>query len=88
MESFLEKRMKDGLYLLQFRKCEDDTCCQRLVPDLPPYLHAPILKPKDEHYAKFQDLYGKVEVTERYFLCHMVNEITFQKQEGFKYISS
>ena len=30
LESYLEKHTKDGLYLLQFRKCEDETCCQRI----------------------------------------------------------
>ena len=66
MESDLEKHMKDGLYLLRFRKCEDETCCQGIVPDLPPYVPSPILQPNGEQYVKFQDLDGKVETTERY----------------------
>ena len=66
LESYLEKHMKDGLYLLQFKKCEDETCCKRPRPDLPPCVPAPIFQPNGELYVKFQDLYGKIETMERY----------------------
>lgn len=80
--------MKDGLYLLQFRKCEDETCCHRIVPDLHPNVPAPILQPNGEQYVKSQDLYGKVETTERYCPSLMANESRSRKQEGFKYLAS
>ena len=79
--------MKDGLYLLQFRKCEDETCCQRIVIDLPPYVPSPTLQPNGEQYVEFQDLYGKVETTERYCSPLMANENRSRKK-GFKYLAS
>ena len=88
LESYLEKHITDGLYLSQFRKCEDETCCQRIVLDLHPYVSAPILQPNGEQYVKFQDLYGKVETTERYGPSLMANESRSRKQEKFKYLAS
>ena len=88
LESYLVKHMEDRLYLLQFRKCEDETCCHWIVPDLHPYVPAPILQPNGEQYVKSQDLYGKVETTERYCPSLMANESRSRKQEGFKYLAS
>ena len=40
LKDYLEKHMIDGLYILQFRKCNDMSCCTKLNDILPPqYLH-------------------------------------------------
>ena len=51
--------------MLQFRKCEDLTCCQRKTNPLPPKIPAPVLSPDGEKYLKFEMLYGKVVTTEK-----------------------
>uniref|UniRef100_A0A7M5VAL2 Zinc finger PHD-type domain-containing protein n=2 Tax=Clytia hemisphaerica TaxID=252671 RepID=A0A7M5VAL2_9CNID len=89
LKSYLEKHMKDGLYLIQFRKCDDLACCQRTIQDLPPHIPAPILSPDSNHYMKFNDLYGKIQTTEAD--CPSLNAATFsrsKKTSGFKYLAS
>ena len=51
--------------MLQFRKCEDLTCCQRKTNPLPPKIPAPVLSPDGEKYLKFEMLYSKVVTTEK-----------------------
>jgi len=46
--------MVDGLYVLQFRKCEDVTCCTKRNGDLPPKVPAPVMGPDGEHYLSFE----------------------------------
>ena len=59
--------MKEGLYLLQFRKCMNDNCCKLMVEPLPPPpIPAPFLAPDGLHYFPFDDLYGKVTTTEEF----------------------
>ena len=87
LERFLESHMTDGLYLLQFRKCEDQACCQRLVTVLPPMVPAPIIQPNGDHYLKFQDLYGKVETNEKDCPSLKTDEKR-SKPSGYKYLAS
>lgn len=53
------------LYLLQFKKCDDLSCCVKRNGDLPPPCPCPVLAPNGEHYLQFQLLYGKVNTTEK-----------------------
>ena len=65
LKSFFTRHLTEGLYMLQFRKCEDLTCCQRKTNPLPPKIPAPVLSPDGEKYLKFEMLYSKVVTTEK-----------------------
>lgn len=71
--------MVDGLYLLQFRKCNDITCCQKGNGNLPPLVPAPVLSPDGEHYLPFNSLYDKVETTEKD--CPSLSKIVRDKKK-------
>ena len=51
--------------MLQFRKCEDETCCIRKKESLPPTVPAPVLSADSEQYLPFEDTYGKLSKTEK-----------------------
>ena len=88
LKDYLEKHMIDGLYILQFRKCNDMSCCTKLNDILPPPVPAPVLGLSKEIYLKFEDKYGKITTTEKD--CPSVNTKDTTKNEtpGFKYVSS
>ena len=65
LESFLDRHLTDGLYLLQYRKCGDENCCKLRGGLMPPPIPAPVLSPDEQHYLPFDDLYGKVPTTEK-----------------------
>ena len=48
-----------GLYMLQFRTCEDETCCIRKKQILSPPVPTSVLSADGEHYLPFEDTYGK-----------------------------
>jgi len=52
-------------YMLQYRKCADNTCSRLRNGPLPPPIPALALSPDGQHYILFKDLYGKVETTEK-----------------------
>ena len=43
LKDYLEKHMIDGLYMLQFRKCDGMSCCTKLNDILPPPVPTPAL---------------------------------------------
>ena len=43
LKDYLEKHMIDGLYMLQFRKCDGMCCCTKLNDILPPPVPTPAL---------------------------------------------
>jgi len=57
--------MVDGLYLLQFRKCDYVSCCKKRNGDLPPAVPTPVLTPDGKHYLPFNTFYGKVDTNEK-----------------------
>ena len=67
LEIYFEAHMKEGLYLLQFRKCMGDNCCKLIVEPLLPPIPAPVLAPDGLHYLTFDDLYGKFTTTEEFY---------------------
>ena len=83
LQSFLQQHMTEGLYLLQFRKCEDDDCCKRKVRILPPKVPAPILNPSGEKYMAFDTTYGKITTTERD--CPSINNNKPKNKDGPRY---
>ena len=52
LQNFLEKHLTDGLYLLQYRKCGDESCCTLRSRSLPPSIPAPVLGPDKEALLK------------------------------------
>ena len=52
--------------MLQFRKCNDQTCFILHSEKLPPPVPAPVMSPDGQHYLSFETLYGKVDTTEKY----------------------
>jgi len=87
LERFLEEHLTDGLYLLQFRKCDDASCCTKLT-SLPPHVPSPVLGPDKKHYLSFNDLYGKVKTTEKD--CPSLSSKAEAKKANpnFKFLSS
>ena len=77
--------MKEGLYLLQFRKCMEDNCCKLIVEPLPPPIPVPVLTPDGLHYVPFDDLYGKVTTTEEFCSSLMLKKVEKSKEPGYKY---
>ena len=63
LKDYLERHMIDGSYMLQFRKCDDMSCCTKLNDILPPPVPAPVLGPSKEKYLNFEDTYGKIMTT-------------------------
>ena len=80
--------MKEGIYLLQFRKCMDDNCCKLIVEPLPPPIPAPVLAPDGLHYLLFDDLYGKFTTTEEFCPSLKSKKAEKPKEPGYKYLSS
>ena len=56
LKKHFEAHMKEGLNLLQFRKCIKDDCC-KLIVELLPSMPAPVLAPYGLHYLPFDDIY-------------------------------
>ena len=65
LQSFFGKHMIEGLYMLQFRKCDNKDCCVIRNGPLPPCLPAPVPTSDGEHYMDFFTLYGKIRTTEK-----------------------
>ena len=80
--------MIDGLYKLQFRKCDDMSCCTKLNDILPPPVPAPVLGSSKEKYLKFEDTYGKITTTEKDCPSLNTKDTTKNETPGFKYIVS
>ena len=57
--------MMEGLYLLQFKKCDKAECCPTQNGALPPLVPSPVPTPKGDHYLPFDAIYGKVKTTEK-----------------------
>ena len=51
--------------MLQFRKCNDQTCCILRSEKLPPPVPVPAMSPDGQHCLSFETLYGKVDTTEK-----------------------
>ena len=72
LQSFFNRHMTEGLYLLQFHKCQNSECCKPKT-NLPPMVPAPIRTPEGDKYMKFDDTknnildgtYGKIKFTEK-----------------------
>ena len=64
LEKYFEDHLTEGLYMLQFRKCDNDSCCVKKT-ELPPPLPAPVLEPAGDHYLLFTKVYGKIATTEK-----------------------
>ena len=60
-----DKHLAEGLYLLQFRKCDDKNCFTIKTDPLPPPITAPVMHPDGQHYLAFDDVYGKVQTTKK-----------------------
>ena len=65
LEKYLEVHLNEGLYMLQFHKCNDQTFCILRSKKLPPPVPAPVMSPDGQHYLSFETLYGKVDTTEK-----------------------
>ena len=65
LERYMERHVTEGLYLLQFRKCKDKSCCSLRCKELPPLIPAPVLHPNGEHYLKFNETYGLFGASEK-----------------------
>ena len=59
LHKYFGDHLTKGLYMLQFRKCEDETCCIRKKQILPPPVPTSVLSADGEHYLRFEDTYGK-----------------------------
>ena len=89
LQRYFDKHLTEGLYLLQFRKCDDKNCCTIKNDPLPPLIPAPVMAPDGEHYLAFDDLNGKVQTTEKD--CPSLRVKVSQKKKdnsSFKFISS
>ena len=51
--------------MLQFRNCEDETCCIRRKDSLLPPVPAPVLSVDGEHCLSFQDTYCKLSMIKK-----------------------
>ena len=65
LKNFPSLHLTEGLYMLQFRKSEEETCCIRKKESLPPTFLAPVLFADDKHYLPFEDTHGKLFTTEK-----------------------
>ena len=65
LHKYFGDHLTEGLYMLQFRKYEDETCRIRKKESLPPPAPALVLSADGEHYLPFQDTYGKLSTTEK-----------------------
>ena len=65
LHMYFGDHLNEGLYMLQFRKCEDETCCIRKKESLPRPVPAPVVSADGEHYLPFEDTYGKLSMTEK-----------------------
>ena len=88
LEKSFEAHVKEGLYLLQFRKCMDNNCCELIVEPLPPPIPAPVLAPDRLHHLPFDDLCGKVTTTEEFCPSLKSKKAEKSKEPGYKYFSS
>lgn len=89
LKKFMDKHLTKGLYMLQYRKCDDESCCQRKIDLLPPLVPAPVMSPDKVHYLPFDALYGKVKTTETD--CPSLQPRSEKKDKneaGHKYIAS
>ena len=62
---YFRDHLTKDLYMLQFRKCEDETGCIRKKESLPPPVLAPVLSADGEHCLPFEDTYSKLSTTDR-----------------------
>lgn len=88
LNNFFQHHLKEGLYLLQFRKCNNDGCCVKNCEILPPVIPAPVLSPDKQSYLDFDDLYGKVVTTE--IDCPSLKKTSGEKkknQMGMKFLA-
>ena len=89
LQRYFDRHLAEGLYLLQFRKCNEKNCCTIKNHPLLPLIPAPVMAPDGEHYLAFDDLYGKVQTTEKD--CPSLRVKVSQKKKdnsSFKFISS
>ena len=88
LKDYLENHMIDGLYMLQFRNCDDISCCKKQNDTLPPPVPAPVLGPSKEKYLKFKDTYGKITTTEKDCPSLNTKDTTKNETPGVKYVAS
>lgn len=62
LKQYFETHMEEGLYLLQFCKCNNVDCCIKRNGNLPPLVPSPVPIPNENHYMPFDSLYGKVKI--------------------------
>lgn len=90
LKLYFDEHLAEGLYMLQFRKCDRVQCCVRKIDKLPPTIPAPFLAPDKEHYLPFDLLYGKVEFSEKDCpsLSNKIQDSKKKNKEGYKYLAN
>lgn len=88
LKQYFEAHLTDGLYMLQFRKCTDRTCCIMRNDILPPPIPAPILSEDKQHYMKFEETYGKGKTTAKDCPSLQSKEGNKKSSSNHKYIAS
>ena len=90
LHKYFGDHLIEGLYMLQFRKCEDETCCIRKKESLPPPVPAPVLSADGEHYLPFEDTYGKLSTTDKNCpsLQQKHNKPKPNTKQNFKFLGS
>ena len=90
LHKYFEDNLIEGLYMLQFRKCEDETCCIRKKESLPPPAPAPVLSADGEHYLPFEDTCRKLSTTDRdcSSLQQKHNKPKPNTKQNFKFLGS
>ena len=83
LEKYFEDHLAEGLYLLQFRKCDKESCCVKKTK-LPPPLLAPVLEPAEHHYLPFTEVYGKIATTEKDF-SSLIQTAEKKKEQSVKF---
>ena len=89
-QQYFHKHLTEGLYVLQFWKCDDKNCCTIKNDPLPPLIPASVMAPDGEHCLAFDDdSYRIVQTTEKD--CPSLSLMVSQKKKdnsNFKFISS
>ena len=90
LHKYFGDHLIEGLYMLQFRKCEDETCCIRKKESLPPPVPAPVLSADGEHYLPFEDTCRKLSTTDRdcSSLQQKHNKPKPNTKQNFKFLGS
>lgn len=87
IQSFFNCHMTEGLYLLQFRKCQNSECCKP-KSNLPSMFPAPIRTTEGDNCMKFDDTYGKIKTTEKYCLLRIHSTEKNKRGSRYKLLSN